>query len=102
MQTYYMICNNNNRVIAIHRIYDSSYASFRKLITACEYPFLTLNYVVANQFGMIVSESILHTYSHSSSIIVNNATSTLTPIYATDEKDSSDAKGTSDCQPSKS
>ena len=86
MQTYFMICDNSNCIIAIHKIYDSSYTTFRKLIaTLGEAQFISLNRVIVNEFGVVQNESVLHTYSASSSIIVNNETSSLTLLMFPEE-----------------
>lgn len=86
MQRYFMICDNSNRIIAIHKIYDSSYTTFRKLIASLrEVEFLSLIRVIVNEFGVVQNESALHTYSASSSIIVNNESSSLTLLMFPEE-----------------
>ena len=56
---YYVICDNNQSIIAIHRVYDSAVACYEHFAKQG----FSVNIVAfgTNQYGIVVSEMIVNT-----------------------------------------
>jgi hypothetical protein len=60
---YFLICDHNNHVIAIHKTFDSAYICYRMRSVKGDFKVvLTLTIVDTDDYGVVVSEIILHTY----------------------------------------
>lgn len=68
---YFLICDNENNVIAIHKTPESARLCFKNLTEKEEVPrFIYLNEVESNELGIIIRYRTLATYSSRYSIIM--------------------------------
>ena len=59
---YYMICEHNNRVIAIHKTFESAFVCYTMLVIKGNYnTVLTLISISTDDYGIVISEAILQT-----------------------------------------
>jgi hypothetical protein len=68
---YYLICDNENRIFAIHKTPESARFCFKRLTELTDSPpFIHLIEMESNEIGVITRHATLATYSKSSSVIV--------------------------------
>jgi hypothetical protein len=67
-QLYYHI-RDVNKLIAIHKIADSAKAAYQRIIKDGNYErFIELVAIEVDQFGIVLNEKLVYTYSASSAI----------------------------------
>ena len=68
---YYLICDNENRVIAIHKTPESAGLCFKRFTEKEDAPrFIYLIEMESNEIGVIIRHATLASYSKRSSVIV--------------------------------
>jgi len=68
---YYIICENTNRILAIHKVSDSACACFHRMMKS-DPRFLSLVCVETNNDGITQQEYNLLTYSKSSAALIDH------------------------------
>jgi hypothetical protein len=76
---YYIICDNTNRILAIHKVADSACACFQRMAKSDDTPqFLSLTRVETNDAGVVQKEFSIITFSKASGAIFNDSPPVLT------------------------
>lgn len=76
---YYIICENTNRILAIHKVADSACACFQRMAKSEDVPrFLSLVCIETDNSGITQHEYNLLTYSKSSGALIDH---TIKPAH---------------------
>lgn len=82
MSQLYFHIRDVNRLIAIHKIADSAKAAYHRIIKDDKYErYVELVAIEVDQFGTIISEKLVYSYSRSSAVGIIHDEETGTQFY---------------------